>query len=348
MDRTDFYRLTAVPTRYALIFAAWYLWFSISVLVSPSAAALAAPRTIHVAPTGSDNADSSAEKPLKSLKRALALAETGDTIQLAPGAYAGKVKTRVPAVTMTGPASAIISSPGERGLEILHDKTILRGVTIEKCDIGIWLYGANDCLLEGLTIRDIGGEGVRIKNQACRNVVRQCRFERMGREGFDAAAGRKNGEGIYIGTAPEQRSKNQPPNVPDRCLANIIEECTFKTEAAEAVDMKEDSEENIARRCTAEDSRDPDGPIFGSRGDRNRFEGCIAKGGLGHGFRFGGDTVPQGKYGQPANRTYGMENILRQCRAEGNALYGAALMVLPQDLDDSNTFVGNGRGPIKK
>ena len=170
----------------------------------------------------------------------------------------------------------------------------------------------------------------------------------MGREGFDAAAGRKNGEGVYIGTAPEQRGKNQPPNVPDRCLANIVEDCTFKTEAAEAVDIKEDSEENIVRRCTGEGSRDPDGPIFGSRGDRNRFEDCIAKGGLGHGFRFGGDTVPQGKYGQPADRTYGMDNVLRQCRAEGNALYGAALMVLPQDVDDTNTFVGNGRGPIKK
>jgi hypothetical protein len=311
-------------------------------------AAHRSPHTLHVSPAGNDKAEGTADEPLKSLKRALAVAESGDTIQLSAGAYAGEVKTRVPAVTITGPTSAVISSPGERGLEVLHDKTILRGVSIANCDIGIWLYGANDCVLEDLTFREMGGEGLRIKNQSCRNIVRGCRFERMGREGFDAAAGKKNGEGIYIGTAPEQRAKNQPPNVPDRCLGNIIEDCTFKTEAAEAVDIKEDSEENIIRRCTGADSRDPDGPIFGSRGDRNRFEECNAKGGLGHGFRFGGDTVPQGKFGQPADRTYGSNNVMRKCCAENNALFGAALMILPQDVDETNTFINNRRGPLKK
>ena len=86
-------------------------------ILSPSALSAAdrTPRTIHVSPTGNDKADGTAEKPLKSLKRACSFAESGDTIQLAPGAYSGEVKTRVPAVTITGPASAVISSPGERG-----------------------------------------------------------------------------------------------------------------------------------------------------------------------------------------------------------------------------------------
>ena len=102
--------------------------------------------------------------------------------------------------------------------------------------------GANDCLLEGLTVRDIGGEGIRIENQSCNNTVRKCDFQRMGREGFNAPAGEKNGEGVYIGTPPSSQ-QNQPPNVPDRCTGNIVEDCTFATGAAEAVDMKEDSEE---------------------------------------------------------------------------------------------------------
>ena len=60
------------------------------------------------------------------------------------------------------------------------------------------------------------------------------------------------------------------------------------------------------------------------------------------------DAVPAGKYGQAADRIYGKGNVLRRCRAEGNALYGAALMVLPQDVDESNTFSNNGKGPLKK
>jgi parallel beta-helix repeat protein len=310
--------------------------------------ATAAPKVLHVSPAGSDKAAGTAVKPLKSLQKALELAATGDTIELAAGNYTGEVKTRVSGVTISGRPGASVSSPGNRGIEVLHDKTVIRGITIEKCDIGIWVYGANDCLLEDLTVRDIGGEGIRIKNQSCNNTVRQCDFQRMGREGFDVAAGKKNGEGVYIGTAPEQRGKNTPPDVPDRCTGNLVEDCTFATEAAEAVDMKEDSEENIVRRCTGTDSRDPDGPIFGSRGDKNRFEDCVATGGQGHGFRFGGDTVKAGQHGQKEARTYGVNNVMRNCRAEKNALWGAAPMVQPQDIDASNQFAENGKGAVRK
>lgn len=313
-----------------------------------SNAAAYAAKTIHVSPGGNDKAEGTAEKPLKTIKKALATAASGDTVELAAGAYRGDVQTIASGVTIAGLAEAVVSAPSNRGIEILHDKTTLRGFTLEHCDIGVWIYGANDCVLEGLTLREMEGEGVRLKNQSSRNVVRKCSFTRMGRKGFDAAAGKKNGEGIYIGTAPEQRGKNQPPNVPDHCLANVIEDCTFATEAAEAVDIKEDSEENIVRRCTAVDSRDPDGAIFGSRGDRNRFEQCVATSGLGHGFRFGGDTVKQGKYGQAVDRVYGANNVMRECRAEKNALWGAAPMVQPQDIDASNIFAGNGKGDVRK
>jgi hypothetical protein len=319
-----------------------------ALVVVLAAAAQAAPRTIHVSPTGNDKALGTADLPLKTLKKALGTAANGDTVVLSAGAHRGDVQTTVAGVTIEGPADAIVSAPSNRGIEILHGQTTLRGFTLEKCDIGVWIYAASDCVLEGLTLRDMEGEGVRIRNQSCRNVVRRCSFARMGRKGFDAAAGKKNGEGVYIGTAPEQRSKNQPPNVPDQCRGNIVEDCTFQTEAAEAVDIKEDCEENVVRRCTASDGRDPDGAIFGSRGDRNRFEECVATGGLGHGFRFGGDTVKQGKYGQAADRVYGANNVMRNCRAEKNALWGAAPMVQPQDIDGSNAFAGNGKGAVRQ
>ena len=313
------------------------------VLASPAAA-----REIYVSPGGDDRVSGHREAPLQTLKAALRMAQPGDVIQVAPGVYAGGVATECERVAITGPSDAIIRGPErDRGIEILHDRVTLSGITIEKADIGVWLFGVRDCVLEDLTIRDIGGEGVRIKNGSHDNTIRRCRFERMGRTGFDVAKRSKNGEGVYVGTAPEQRSKNDPPNVPDRCTANVIEDCTFKTEAAEAVEFKEDSEQNIVRRCVGEDSRDPDGAIFGSRGDNNRFEECVAQNGKGHGFRFGGDTVEQGKYGQPESRTYGKDNVMRNCRAENNALWGAAPMVKPQDIDASNTFASNGRGAIR-
>ena len=303
------------------------------------------PRIIHVSPGGDDAADGSVKAPVRSLGRALVLARAGDTVRLAPSVYEGNVRTTCPGVRVEGPKNALVRGPtNRRGIQVLHDDVALRGFTVEACDIGVWLYGVRGCLLENLTLRDIGGEGVRIKNGSANNVVRRCRFERLGRTGFDVAAGRKNGEGVYIGTAPEQRGRNTPPNVPDHCRGNVVEDCVFRTEAAEAVDIKEDSEENVVRRCLAEDSRDPDGGSFGARGDRNRFEACVARNGRGHGFRFGGDTVKRGEHGQPVERVYGKNNVLRNCRAENNARWGVAAMVTPQDIDASNRFENNGRG----
>ena len=334
--------------RYPTRLAACGLWCILTAGAPAVAQPSTAARTVHVAPAGDDRNDGSADRPLRTLVRALKAAGTGDTVRLATGTYDGGVATRVAGVTVEGPADAVVRGPAkDRAVEVRHDQTVLRGFTVERADVGVWLEGVSRCVVDGLLVRDVGGEGLRIKNQSCDNVVRNCRFERTGRTGFDANAGKKNGEGVYVGTAPEQRKKNGTPERPDRCLRNLIEDCTFVTGAAEAVDFKEDSEENVVRRCRGADSRDPDGPVFGSRGDRNRFEHCLATGGLGHGFRFGGDTVKQGKHGQEATRTYGANNVMRDCRAERNAKWGVAAMVRPQDIDASNAFSGNGSGDVR-
>ena len=306
-------------------------------------------RVLHVSPEGSDKGDGSPGRPFKSIKMALRSAASGDEVRLTKGDHEGGFRTQTAGVTISGRPDAVVRcSPNHRGIEVLHDDTHLRGFTLERADIGIWLSGVSKCVVEDLTLREMAGEGIRLKNQSCNNVIRRCVFERMGRTGFDVAKGKKNGEGVYIGTAPEQREKNDPPDVPDRCLRNVVEDCTFQTEAAEAVDIKEDSEQNIVRRCSGRDSRDPEGAIFGSRGDSNRFEACVARDGRGHGFRFGGDTVPAGKFGQTEHRVYGMNNVMRDCVAENNARYGVAEMVRPQDIDASNRFKDNSQGDRKR
>ena len=68
--------------------------FAASFLIALVLAAplFAAPRTIHVSPSGSDKADGSADRLLKTLEKAMTLAMSGDTIELAAGQYEGDVR----------------------------------------------------------------------------------------------------------------------------------------------------------------------------------------------------------------------------------------------------------------
>jgi hypothetical protein len=144
---------------------------------------------------------------------------------------------------------------------------------------------------------------------AQQHLQRQPRLN-CGRQGFDLAAGSKNGEGVYIGTAPEQRYKIG--GVADKTTGTIVENNVFTTNGSEAVDIKEDAEGNIVRNNVASGNRDPEGANFGVRGDRNTFSGNESFNSAGAGFRAGGDTVD--------GRVYGKNNVFRDNRSHDNAL----------------------------
>jgi hypothetical protein len=68
----------------------------------------------------------------------------------------------------------------------------------------VWVQGTSGVRLLGNRIHDAGGEYVRLKDFAQRDEVAGNAIARCGRVRFDLAKGAKNGEGVYIGTAPEQ------------------------------------------------------------------------------------------------------------------------------------------------
>lgn len=219
---------------------------------------------------------------------------------------------------------------------------VLTDLEITGGDILLRLNGSTDNEIQRSVFHDAGGECVRIRDQSQRNrfvdnVVYTC-----GIEGFNLDEDSKNGEGVYIGTAPEQRDRIG--GVPDQSNENAVERNWFRTDASEAVDIKEDSERNVVRDNIGIGSRDPDGAIFGSRGDRNQFLYNEAFGGTGAGFRTGGDEVDAGQDGQPADRIYGVDNLFRGNDAHDNAGYGYRFMVWPQDVDCTNTGADNAEG----
>lgn len=342
------------PASEMLVFLAVLLGLAALPLPAPTGTAHAAGSTLYVSPAGSDDNPGTATKPLRTPQKGLDRVRPGGAVVLRGGTYS---LTKTLRTRRSGTARAPItvrSAAGEkvvlrgwslsdgRLFQVDHDRYVLRGLELAHAEKLLWLDGAEHVVITGSRFHDAGGECVRIKRQSRYNLFSRNSVWSCGRVGFDLGRGKKNGEGVYIGTAPEQREKIG--GVPDRSYGNVVERSVFRTNAAEAVDIKEDSERNVVRLNTASHSLDPDGAAFGSRGDRNRFVSNVATDGAGAGFRLGGDTVRKGEHGQAATRTYGKWNVLRGNRGSRNAGYGYKFMVSPEDVDCSNRGAGNRRG----
>jgi hypothetical protein len=153
---------------------------------------------------------------------------------------------------------------------------------------------------------------------------------------FKFSGGGKNGEAIYIGTAPEQRADGKNPDVAvDRSTDNWIHHNTFDTQGNECVDVKEGATANIIEynRCTGQ--RDPLSGGFDSRGNGNIFRYNESYGNVGAGVRLGGDTKDDGL----DNEVYG--NKLYNNRAGG-----IKLVRKRQRSVCGNTMSGNAAGNV--
>jgi hypothetical protein len=279
----------------------------------------AATASYYVNPAGSDANDGlSAATPFKSIQKAIDLAQPGTTITLAPGTYLqdlhsardGLADARI---TLQGPADAVVKGGGkDRIFEINHDNLALVGFTID----GLWgspssasgyhdklLYvlgkqprdGVSGLQVRNMTFRNAGGECIRLRYFAQHNEISGSNISNCGVHDFRFAAGGKNGEGIYIGTAPEQRADGKNPTTdPDESNENWIHDNTFDTQGNECVDIKEAASGNIVEnnRCTGQ--RDPESGGFDARGSGNTFRYNESYGNSGAGVRLGGDTTVDG------------------------------------------------------
>ena len=295
-------------------------------------------RTVHVAADAAAGGDGSGGRPFASLAEGVGAAMPGDTVAVGPGTYPGPIVTvragRPGApirLVGAGPSSRIVGSGSGRLVQVLHSYVSLTSFDISGADILVWVHHATGVKIAGNVLHDAGGECVRLKYFSHHNEVSGNRIGPCGLEGFDLDDDHKNGEGVYVGTAPEQLDRN-PTDDPDRSDANRIHDNVVSV-PAECVDVKEAATANevTGNRCTG--SRDPEGGGFSSRGQGTVFRGNTSTGHAGAGIRLGGDTGDDG-----------VDSSVVGNRLSDNEGYGVKVMREPQAAICGNDVDASGRG----
>lgn len=276
-----------------------------------------------VSPQGSDrNSGTSSDNPIQTIQTAVDKAQPGDTINLAPGTYMQDIVTKTDGIegqpiTLTGSADAIVKGGGKgRIIEVNHSHVVLNGFTID----GLWgnansakgyrekliyvqgqgnKFGVEGLKFTNLNLRNAGGECVRLRYFAKNNEISFNTIENCGIKDFKFEGDGKNGEGIYIGTAPEQTGDGKNPTSDiDVSSDNWIHHNTINTEGNECVDVKEGSTQNIVENNSCTGQKDPNSAGLDSRGNGNIFRYNEVFDNQGAGVRLGGDTPSDGSNNQ--------------------------------------------------
>ena len=205
-------------------------------------------------------------------------ANPGDEIIVAPGTYepankfsygnkatrfgSDKNGTQSEPITLRAQNSnnrPIFKGPDGRydgyGLYILGDYWIVKDIIIEECQKGIVFDNANNGILDNVLVRNIGEEGIHLRDGSSNNLVTRCEVTNTGlvKPGV--------GEGLYSGSDRKQHETN-PDNAsklafpgdrndnlynPD-CFNNTFEFCVIGPNiAAEGADIKEGTKNTIIR-----------------------------------------------------------------------------------------------------
>jgi uncharacterized protein DUF1565 len=283
------------------------------VLAAPAPAMAQTPATYQVDPAlGDDSTGTGSDAaPFRTITRALAAAQPGETVALRPGTYDEHVVTVRPGVTITGPRSAVVrgADSSVRIVEVQHDDTTLRGFTIdgEVCaelidgchrDKGIYVestvphHGVTGTKILDMRVGNLGGECIRLKYFTTGSLVAGNTIGPCGIGDFavpNAGTG-QNGEGIYIGTAPEQLDRN-PTTEPDGSEGNRLWGNAIDTQGSECVDIKEAARDNDVayNSCTGQQPRNGNSAGMESRGPSNTFRFNLVRANAGAGIRIGGD-----------------------------------------------------------
>lgn len=320
----------------AMLVVGAMLWWGVSATTSLTGAQ----RTIYVAPYGSDGAGfGSRAKPYRTITQALAVVKPGTRVVVRAGTYAEYLITQHSGtaeqpirLTAEGVVKLVGGNGSGRLLELRHDYYIIEGFDFSTADVLLWLEGARHNVVTNNFFHHAQGECVRAKYHSQHNLFRYNRVEDCGREDFAGGGGGKNGEGVYLGTAPEQLDRNPSPER-DATNFNTVQHNTFVTNGNECVDIKEGAEHNVVEFNNCTGQRDPESAGFGARGNHNIFRYNRSVNNLGAGIRFGGDETGDGT----GNEAYG--NILT-----GNQGYALKIMRRPQGRICGNEASSNTRG----
>ncbi|MGH9001577.1 MAG: NosD domain-containing protein, partial [Acidimicrobiia bacterium] len=266
---------------------------------------------------------------------AVAEARAGDTVLVGPGTYPGFATARSgrpdSPVRIVGSAAVIRGDGDGRLVEVNHDHITIEGFEIARADILVWVFQATGVRIVNNVLRDAAGECLRVKYFSTGNEVAGNRIERCGRD-FDAEDDEKNGEGVYIGTSPEQVHRN-PTGEPDASNDNWVHDNVI-TSPAECVDIKEGASSNLVEHNHCSGGDDPDGAGFSARGNGNVFRANTSTGNEGAGIRLGGDTDADG-----------LDNVVVGNRLTGNEGYGVKVQREPQRQICGNEVADNDEAP---
>jgi hypothetical protein len=314
--------------------------------------------TYHVSLEGSDaNTGLGTSQPLKTIQKALQLAEPGDRIQLADGDYRQSFTSVRPGrhgapITIIGGQKAVVRGDDDhnRIIEINHDYITMQGFRIDgkhgkgtaRTDYRDKLIyavskqakkGVRGLVITQMTIENAGGECVRLRYFAEDNQVSYSTIRHCGVYDFQFKEGGKNGEGVYIGTAPEQRKDGRSPTADvDQSRRNHIHHNLIETYGNECVDIKEGASDNLVEHNTCRHQQDPASGGLDARGNHNTFRYNTIEDNIGAGIRLGGDEESDGTY----NNVY--ENKL-----SNNKRGALRILRLPQGTICGNTLTDNGK-----
>jgi len=304
-------------------------------IVQPVAPAVTG-RTLFVAATAARGGIGTAGRPFATIQQAADLALPGDTVRIKPGRYVGgfhtvRSGTAAHPIRFSAVDAQIVRGETPRLIEVQNDYLELSGFEVIGGTAGIRLYGAQHVRIVHNIVRDALGECVRVKFQSSDNEVAYNDIRGCGRRNFNLTEDRKNGEGVYVGTAPEQLGE-LPGSGPDRSDRNWIHDNKINS-PAECVDVKEFSAAALVEHNLCTGGLDPDSAGFSTRGEGVTFRGNTVYGGAGAGIRLGGDKVGQGLH------TAVVDNDFERPRG-----YGVKIMRTPQGEICGNGLLSPGEG----
>ncbi|MEM7539414.1 MAG: discoidin domain-containing protein [Chloroflexota bacterium] len=277
----------------------------------------------YVAPTGRNiHTGLNAQKPLRTIQRALGLAQPGDRIVLARGEYrqdfhSVRHGTEGEPITITGPVEAIVRGAGRSHVvDINHDYHVLEGFTIDghyatknrqKQVREKLLFVQGTGIRQGviglrvlsMTLRHAGGECLRLRYFVQESEIAHSNIMDCGIHDFVQGGTGKNGEGIYIGTSSKQWADGTNPTAdPDDSSRNWIHHNTIDTQGGECIEVKEGASDNIVEHNTCTGQQDGDSAGLNVRGNGNIVRYNKSTRNLGAGIRLGGDRVNGVQYGR--------------------------------------------------
>ncbi|MEU2424514.1 right-handed parallel beta-helix repeat-containing protein [Streptomyces sp. NPDC007851] len=177
----------------------------------------------------------------KSLKRALKQARPGDVIRMLDGVYADRFTAGTPGtadrpIFLCGGPGAVLDAGDVGGGYAFHldgaSHWRLLGFTVRDGQKGVMADRVQGTVIQGLTVENIGDEGIHLRDFSSGNVVEGNTVRDTGKrkEQF--------GEGIYVGSA-QSNWCTVTDCKPDRSDHNVIRGNHVSATTAESVDVKE-------------------------------------------------------------------------------------------------------------